>query len=1277
MQAFGVPRLDPGYEGIHLVWSWPDVLPLSEHGYDIQRLDLSEERIPERCETIDTPVIAALRKFSEYPALLGPLRLRTGAKLVPINDPKLVAGGSDPGDHPPGFGPPSAGAIKAAVAGVLAAAPAVLTTITAASTAPAPLEEYIQELDTVAERVVVTASARVALAIALYRGKVVAVAPAAGSPLTMQLAGSAIDSVVVYVSGLERMTICAFERPQTKPDGQDAWTAAPYVVKGLTLPVREADASLATPALEYAKAKSRLLGGETLALADFQRLAATLRAPAGATYGRSGERALLVRSAADQSFEEMPFEAQLSALAVHPKTRRILGFGYADGKGLTPGHTYLYRVTGRFRAEDLGDRIYDVHLVPASTALPASFTIRDLSLRFQAPVKVVLDPPPPNGALQAVSRRGIRIDVTGHDGSWLLPSLDAWSAVIDFPAPVTKVVLEVAPGHAFTYAGGMPWLFSDPPKPLPPGPRAELAFATPVTQVRLAGTGTLFAIRIPSGPPGSIVEVHAYAPPVTYAAQPLPAPPTVLTAYNLQQPPATLSGTIDESTPVQPRPPLGFKLNWLPAVSGGLGAWPDDLDAGPPLDALAYAIEHRLVTPPASFGPWEPVQSGDNLTLGSRDTSPTSARLVYGCDLDALFPRIRPRGAGAGFALHLSDVFGEKDPTTGAVRPAQPLGSYHQYQIRSVDAVGRAGGTTTLSNVARLEKHVPPPVPVAPQPSHGADPPPPPVDVNGMLTTVPGPRARVIVKGAKGLTPSDVTTLGAHQNAIVLEWGWRQQERDLDPTAAEFRVYVTAPPDAVRANVTAVGSLGANWNLALTITSAYPLVANELAGLWIESGGYPFRVVSNEAGMTPHVQVEHAQIGTAQPVAGTVVFGRNLQPEHQRPALWRDRVAVYPITASENYRHVFYDVLTLDAAHPRDTVWAGVSAADAQAYVADERSAGANANRPGNESSIAACTASARYVGQPVFSVPPPLGDVPELVTSEPAGRQILVSLDLVALLGGALPAGSPVSLERCSSDEVISRVALSGNDVVLTNVDGTTQIVAFPNPGDHAAVIAALGSSDPQRLANKYLLHLVVASNDPAAFFTAVSGTTQSVGVVEDRLAPKPGRFLYFARAADALGHRSQGGAILPAVVRVPATSAAPTPRRRALATTNTTVALTVAIPPDPNTAHALLFVRADAPGTAPSNQAGAEILRTPNRRDLYPHDGLRMRLSDGTLLAPAVVKDLADLDVTTEADGTRVATLTANAAHGAWATTWCYALTRDGFPSYVCGPFGTGVGS
>jgi hypothetical protein len=95
--------------------------------------------------------------------------------------------------------------------------------------------------------------------------------------------------------------------------------------------------------------------------------------------------------------------AELIRICVYERPgelRRVLGFGHRDTARLVAGHTYRYRITGRFRAEDLTDAIYDVHRVPASTMLPAACSIRDLGLRFQTPVKVVLEPAPSATALR-------------------------------------------------------------------------------------------------------------------------------------------------------------------------------------------------------------------------------------------------------------------------------------------------------------------------------------------------------------------------------------------------------------------------------------------------------------------------------------------------------------------------------------------------------------------------------------------------------------------------------------------------------------------------------------------------------------------------------------------------------------------------------------------------------------------------------------------------------------------------------------------------------------
>ena len=342
----------------------------------------------------------------------------------------------------------------------------------------------------------------------------------------------------------------------------------------MTLPIHQADPTLGTPAAEYAAATARLVGGEKLTESAFVQLTATLRpAVAAAQLGRSGQRVVLTRHDASQSFEELTLNQQLGALCIHPKLRRALGFGWADRRGLVAGDTYVYRVTGRFEAADLTDRIYDFHLVPSSTVLPAAFSIGNLGVRTQLPASVVLEPAPASGANNGASRRGIRIDATAFDDSWLLPSFGEYSAVLisragngsrtrRSRAPLVplrgRLAVELGQHGAAAVAAGT---------------ACAADVHEPDRAVASHRNRHAHALRLPAGGSG-VVTVAADTPPIRYAPEPLPLPPSTLSIANLQEPLATLTGTIDESTGVQPRPPAGFRLTWLPETVAGVPLWP-------------------------------------------------------------------------------------------------------------------------------------------------------------------------------------------------------------------------------------------------------------------------------------------------------------------------------------------------------------------------------------------------------------------------------------------------------------------------------------------------------------------------------------------------------------------------------------------------------------------------------------------------------------------------------------------------------------------------------
>jgi hypothetical protein len=1237
------------------------MLDVSEGGYDIQRRVAIQQKQFETCVTLTAEQLADLRATSEFGTTLGDFLYGAASGFTLISSAAMADYFED--------GPQGATAVAVDTA-IRSQVRASSATALAAVSRPG-LERIILELLEPTTAVRFTSVAETVSAYALRDGKVVQVAEStsAGDP-TGTLESIDIDTVVLYTLGLEQLGVCV---ALPNPEDAESWSKVPYLVRGLTLPVVQVDPTLTSPAAELAAAHSRLFATETLSSTQFDALTASLRI--GASHpelGRDGERILLMRDTTDDPFSDISFGGQLTILQVHPQWRRVLGFGWADLEktGLTVGQDYEYRITGRFNTAALNDRIYDVHDVPSNAVLPTRFFIGDVAFRFAQPPTIVTTPAPPATAERAATRRGLDIVDPNPLLGWRFTLTD-WSLVIDFPAPVTAITFEIAPGHSLHYWAGDPWISGpSPTTAVPPGPLAKLVFSQPITQIRCTGTGTFFAVRIPTNTVSNaqgITTIYAETGPIQFSLQPTPPPPVALVAVNLQRPPTVLAGNIDQNTSLPTRPEPGFYLLWLPAAHGSVTAWPQDLPGGPPLDAMAYQVEHRdVINGGTHFGPWTPIQAGDNIVVGSRTTAP-SMPLTSGADLDVVFGSPPPAPGELGLILHLQDIFTVPDPVTGKTRPQPALGSYHQYRIRAVDTVGRISDTWTDSNIARLEKHVPPPLPVGPQPAPEAT---TTADGTIILRGSPGPAARVLA--GDSLSAADAALLGAHQNAIVLQWGWRPSERDLDPTTKEFRVYQwRLPPDLVPGTITAVSSIVGGWSLAFTTNRV--LVANECVGQWITTGEYPFQITSHTAGSNVTLQVRAAGVNpVATPAAGSAQFGRPVSADHRRPPAWDARVAVVPVTDSDTYQYVFYDLLTLSTTQPTNSIWVGVSAADGESYIADELpTAATNGGRPGNESSIAVCTASGRYRGRPSFVVPPPLGDIPEIVTEEPTGREVLAFFDPSTIIPGVLPAGSPIAMDRCASDDILHAFSVSNEHVILTLPDGTTTTMDFPNPSDEAAAVATLSSDHPENLASQYLLYLAAHHPQPDTLFVRIGRQLDSFGPYSDRLPPKAGRYFYRVRQADAQGRVSPTGAILPVVIRVPSIAPPSAPDQISYTSSAAGVAITLRANNDPTITHLLVF-RTITPVTESVADPGTpELVRIPNRQDLYPNDGIRLRTGDGSFVTP-IVKPLTDADVTVDGSGNRTATIAIAASPMDWVTVWSYALSRDGIPSPVRGPTG-----
>ena len=406
-------------------------------------------------------------------------------------------------------------------------------------------------------------------------------------------------------------------------------------------------------------------------------------------------------------------------------------------------------------------------------------------------------------------------------------------------------------------------------------------------------------------------------PPVVLVDTPLPAAPILAAATNLQQPqPAPLDPTPPDQPDAAPR--AGVHRAWRPAPAFGVTAWPTGADEAPPLDATIFQVERRLE--PA--GPWEPVLEDENWTLGDRDGAVRDPALPPGSELLAAYPDVAGHPSGATLDLSLVDTFDE-DATT--VQPTP--GTRHRYRVRAIDAIGRPSPDWRETDAIRLEKHVPPPVPVGPDDMDAAGP-----------NEPVGVQARVLVRDAPDLAPAEEALLGAHDTAVVLRWGWHDDQREQDPLATEFRVYVAPPLDVVEGAVTGVTTLttGLATSYRVDLQLDREIRADLAAGLRLDAG-HPFLIRSHTAGATIQLVVETrlaTAAGTAPvPTLGPVRLSLPLTPDRTRPPAWSERIQVLPITAETSYQVVLPDLLVVDEDHRTDQQWVGVSAADDQSYV--------------------------------------------------------------------------------------------------------------------------------------------------------------------------------------------------------------------------------------------------------------------------------------------------------------------------------------------------------
>jgi hypothetical protein len=1101
------------------------------------------------------------------------------------------------------------------------------------------------------------------LAIALHEGKAVdsKFLVNANGLQSVSFERRSVDDVVLYTAQpLSGLTICV-DVAHTSDDEEAEWSTVPYIATGIQLPVQAVNPVLASTNDEVALAESRLIAGETLDAITFERVAATMNDAAEAGPASPVWYTLRLRKRLQDPFIEMRPWPYALAMTVDAVWRRVLGFGFFDaGTGLTSGKRYDYRITGHFLRRDLEEQMFGFHTIPSGTTLPATFHLGPVRVTSYQTMTVELYPDVPDTALGGTSRKGIAMPSPQTVG----PSL-----TLAFDTPVVRVILELEPARAgtLTYTGKTPdyyyglagTAYSDV---ITAAPRVTLDFDEPIDTIELRGTGFLYGVRLSSstnGDPDDVLDRSVILSAVLYEATPAPLPPPAVGTTNLQQPIIPGDPAVTTQTPPQA---LGFQLHWVPPSPGAGAAapWPTDLGAVPPSDVAAFLLERRRVDTGGAFETLSQ-ENPPTLYFGNRGARPNPPPLYFGIDALVAFPEVPPVVAPVDPWIKVDDVLLSSGNPGGP-----PPGSMHQYRVYSVDVIGRRSATPTVGSIVRLEKHIAPPRPPGPQQ-------PPPI---GSVRPA-GVRARVLQSTDPDLPADDIALLGASSNAIVLEWGWTADDRARDPYATEFRVYwQPLCPDRVRGRLVAPATLvGNTYQMVCTLDQA--VAADAMKGQYFVAPDYPFKVAGHDAGTNITINFEQSALDPSRvPGASQIVFTPILTGAELRPGAWQERTAVISIGPgpADPAPYVFRDRLVLDATNTTARVWIGVSSADAQPYIADELPVGMfNGGRPGNESSIAPVVVEARYLGRPTFVVPPPLAAVPEDVSPEPVGPTVAVTIDLPARLPVvAIPVGYQVVVDRLAVGALIAALSQRADGTIGVQFpDDTTDSYTLGNPADQEAMRTQIATGEPARIENRFLMDALLRY--PAQFealWQRALPSPVSFAAVTDTLPSKAERWLYRVRLSDQAGHVSAGAAIVPRMVRVASTRTPGPPAVTVPNSTTDTLTVTGRVRDAFDLKWLVLFTLA-VPDPSPIDariRDKAQLLRTPDRRDLYPSDGLRLRLADGTLLPPALAVDIVTMGTAEVPDVVVTATLTPG--YGKRVSLWAVTLTRDGIPSRFTGP-------
>ncbi|MGH2742211.1 MAG: hypothetical protein ACRDN8_06940, partial [Thermoleophilaceae bacterium] len=448
------------------------------------------------------------------------------------------------------------------------------------------------------------------------------------------------------------------------------------------------------------------------------------------------------------------------------------------------------------------------------------------------------------------------------------------------------------------------------------------------------------------------------------------------------------------------------------------------------------------------------------------------------------------------------------------------------------------------------------------------------------------------------------------------------------------------------------------------ITGDRAFAANAARATVIDAGAQ-FRVLSHGAGPSTTLALRSLQRDAGgsyvAPRVGEIEMPIRLTPEQTRAPFWADRVAIQPIDTRTVYSHTLFDLLDLSSTNPTDAIHVGVSSADSEGYVADPLAPAST--RPGNESPIVGVRCEGRWHGRPVIVDTPSLAPVAVIVTPEPGARPLIFPLDLSAHT--TLPPATLVRPERVADDEVFRAYRVDGNRLIARVVDPpqpgeTEQEVTVPNAADRAVVLAAISGGNVSSLEDRFVVYLASVHPYRVRLFRAATIDPITLDSFRETLPNRGARWVYRLRVADGAGHLSVDGVTLRVIVRVPTTTALAAPVRIERGPSR----VVLRVGGGSEVTDLLVFMHALPSNAAP--RAEAELLRVASSAG-GAGNRVRMRLPDGTLLAPSV-KSLADPEVVRDGPW-RVVTLQTPADE--LVRVWACAATRDAVISPPGGPW------